>query len=66
MCQCAGKCYGYVPRMKRIMIIHQYVWYMVYDYGQHEDLQNDDVQLSMTGPGVQVGAMSSDSQVGQA
>ncbi|KAI0233752.1 General transcription factor 3C polypeptide 1 [Lamellibrachia satsuma] len=50
----AGKCYGYVPRMKRIMIVHQYIWYMVYTYGQREEVLADEVALTSAGRGTEV------------
>lgn len=66
--QGAGKCYGYVPRMKRIMIVHQYIWYMVYTYGQREEVLADEVALTSAGRGTEVhpngDMMSSVTQVG--
>ena len=32
--------------MKRIMIVHQYIWYLVYGYGQRQVAPADEVELT--------------------
>ena len=54
--------------MKRIMIVHQYIWYLVYGYGQRQVVPADEVELPTAVHSTEAESsgdmMSSDKQVG--
>ena len=36
---------GFLPRMKRVQLVHQFLWYLVHGYGQ-QTVGSDDADVS--------------------